>query len=68
MESPSVIHPKKFRIDGIFFEVITATPVSDEQAGKIAMHFYKSRKFKKPDKGKLFQVVTLFDSESTGLL
>jgi hypothetical protein len=65
---PSVLHPVRFAVAGIQFEVVTAEPVSDEQAAKIVMHFCKGRKFKKADQGKLIRVVTLFDRESASLL
>ena len=68
MGSLSVTHPKKFKIDGMVFEVVTAGQVSDQQAARIAMHFFRTHRFKKSDKGKLFQVITLFDSASANLL
>lgn len=68
MELPSVVHTKAFRIGGIFFEIVTAGPVSGQQAAKIAMRFYGSRKFRKSDKGKSFQVITLFDRDSAMML
>ena len=68
MGSSAVTHPKKFKIDGMVFEIVTAGQLSDQQAAKIAMHFFRTHKFKKSDKGKLFQVITLFDSESANLL
>lgn len=68
MEMPSVIHPKRFHINGIFFEVISYSPLTDDQAAKVAMSFFRSKKFKKKDKGKVFKVITQFDSESSNLL
>lgn len=64
MQLPSVIHPKRFEINGMFFEIVTYIPITDDQAEKIAMAFFACRKFKKNDRGKLFQVpimdLTLF--------
>ena len=68
MQKPSVAHPTKFKISEMFFEVVTFEPVTNDQAAKIAMHFYKSNKFKKSDKGKSFQVITMFDKQSAQLL
>jgi len=68
MEMPSVVHPKRFAINGMYFEVVSYSPLSDDQAAKIAMMFFRGRKFKKSDKGKLFQVITQFDAQSAGLL
>lgn len=68
MEIPSVVHPKRFVINEMYFEVVSYSPLNDEQAAKIAMMFFRGRKFKKSDKGKLFQVITQFDTQSAGLL
>lgn len=67
MEGPSVVHPKKFSISGMIFEVVSMEAISDEQAGRIAMHFYRGRKFKKSDTGKIFRVITTVDRNSAGL-
>ncbi len=68
MQADYVSHPKKFRISDIYFEVLALGPISDEQAERIAMRFFSGRKFKKSDKGKLFQVITLFDRQSANML
>lgn len=68
MQTPSCVHPKRFKIQGITFEVVTLGPVSEAQAAKIAMHFFRTHKFKKLDQGKLFQVRALFDRFSANLL
>ncbi|RUO21829.1 hypothetical protein [Aliidiomarina haloalkalitolerans] len=68
MEMPSVVHPKRFAIKAMYFEVVSYSPLSDDQAAKIAKMFFRGRKFKKSDKGKLFQVITQFDAQSAGLL
>lgn len=65
---PICVHPKKFNISGILIEVTTCEPVTDEQAAKIALHFFAGRKFKKSHQGKLFRVVSLFDRASAAQL
>lgn len=68
MQMPSIVHPKKLSIKGMLFEVVAYTSLTDEQASKIAMIFYRSRKFTKKDQGKLFRVATQFDENSSDLL
>lgn len=68
MEIPSVVHPKRFTINGMVFEVVSYSALTDEQAQKAAMLFFRSHKFKKKDQGKLFRVVTTFDRNSSNLL
>lgn len=68
MQMPSVVHPKKFSINGMFFEIVSFSTLTDEQAGKAAMFFFSNHKFKKKDQGKVFRVVTLFDENSANLL
>jgi hypothetical protein len=50
------------------FQVVAQTALTDQQAAKVAMGFYRRRKFTKKDQGKLFQVQTLFDRETIALL
>ncbi len=68
MHADYVSHSKKFRISDIYFEVLAFGPISDEQAARIALRFFRARKFKKSDKGKLFQVITQFDRQSANML
>jgi len=68
MQLPSVVHPKKFSVKGMFFEVVSYATLTDEQASKVAMLFYRSGKFTKMDQGKLFRVVTQFDENSSDLI
>lgn len=67
METPSVVHPTTFQIGGMHFQVVSYVSLSDKQAAKVAMHFYRTHKFKKKNKGKLFKVFTLIDSDSAKL-
>ena len=60
---PTTIHPKQFLIKGIYFEVISFTPLNEDDAGDIARQYYKNRKFKRSDKGTVVQVVTLYGLE-----
>jgi hypothetical protein len=59
MNLPNISHPKKFEIDGIIFEIITCSSITDEQAREFAMQYFRTHKFKKKDKGKLFQILRL---------
>lgn len=68
MKLPSVLHPKRFRIAGMLFEVVAYVALTDAQAGKIAMLHYRSRKFTKRDQDKVHRVISLFDQDSVGLL
>lgn len=63
-----ITHPTVFDVDGVKFQVTALTKLTDQQAAKIVRRFISSHKFTKKDIGKTFQVVTLFDQESIGLL
>jgi len=62
-----IVHPKKFSINGMYFQVTSHTKLSDSQAANIAMHFYRTHKFKKKDKGKLFTVMTVVNDDTASL-
>lgn len=64
----SVVHPTIFLISGMRFQATAKIALTDQQAAKIVMRYYQTRKFTKKDQGKLFQVMTSFDHESVGLL
>lgn len=68
MVLPHIIHPKRFKIKGIFVEVVSHSSLTDEQAAKAAMLFFKSKKFKKNDQGKLYRVITTFDQQTSNFL
>ena len=68
MNTPNVTHPTTFKINGIFFKVVSFDALSNEKAIKITQHFYATHKFKKSDKGKTFTVITTFDGDSEGYL
>jgi len=63
-----ILHPKIFDINGFKFQIAAQCELSDDEAAKIAMRFYRSRKFAKKDRCKVFQVRTEFDRDSAGLL
>ena len=60
MNLPSIAHPAKFNIKGMQFEIFAYKSLTEDEAAQAAMHFYRSRKFKKTDQGKLFRVLTQF--------
>ena len=68
MEAPSTVHPTKFKIGDYLFQVVSYAKLSNDQAARIAQNFYRTNKFKKKDKGKLFKVITTFDENSANLL
>jgi hypothetical protein len=68
MEMPSVVHPTSFNIRGIYFRVVTLFPLTDQQAAKIAMRYYRAKKFKKKDIGSTIHVISVVDRESIELL
>ncbi len=59
MKLPTITHPTKFNIKGMLFEVVAYKSLTNEEAAKAAMHFYRAHKFKKSDQGKLFRVLNL---------
>ena len=58
---PNIKHPKKFRINGMYFQVMSYAPLSDKQAARLSKMFYSTKKFKKSDKGKTFIVIISID-------
>lgn len=65
---PTVVHPKKFSIKGIYFEVVSFDPLTDQQAARLVQAFYRSHRFTRKDQGKVFRVVTIADRTHAGLL
>lgn len=68
MQTPNILHPRKITINGYVFEVVSFISLTDEQAAKVATHFYRTNKLKKSDVGKTIRIVTLFDENSIGML
>jgi len=65
---PDIVHPKRFEIGGLIFEIVSYCQLTDDQALKVATHFYRTHKFRKKDRGKLFQVLTTYSESSRGIL
>ena len=53
MNLPDVIHPSTYRIGEIHMRVASYFPLTEAQARAIAMHAYRSRKWKKADAKKV---------------
>lgn len=68
MEMPSVTHPTTFEINGMYFKIVSYSELTNEQARRAAQLYYRTHKFKKKDKGKLFTALTMFDKSSANLL
>lgn len=68
MQPGYVTHPTIFTIAGIKIQVVALVALTDAQAAKIAIRFYRTRKFTKKDQTRLIQAITLFDQDSVGLL
>lgn len=68
MNLPDVIHPRKFVINGYAISVATYFPINDQQAAKIAMHGFRSRKWTKKDLKKAHLQYWTGDREALALL
>ena len=68
MKIPSVIHPTRYTIRGIIFEVVSYVQLTDRQAQEIARTYYRKLKNKKKHVGKIVQAITMFDEDSSKLL
>lgn len=68
MNLPDVIHPKRFVVNGYTIGVATYFPINDQQAAKIAMHAYRSRKWTKKDLKKVHIQHWTGDREALALL
>lgn len=66
MTTPTVVHPTRFKIAGIIFEVTSLGPLTNNQAARLAQHFYRSRRFTQKDQGKVFRVITVADQTTAG--
>jgi hypothetical protein len=53
MNLPNVIHPTTYKIGEIHMRVASYFPLTEAQARSIAMHAYRSRKWKKADAKKV---------------
>ena len=68
MEPPNILHPKQIQTNGFTFQIVSYFPLTDDQASKIAMTFYRARRLKKSDRKKILTVITHIDRDSLGLL
>jgi hypothetical protein len=67
MQMPSVVHPRNIDVGGVVFQVVSYSPLTDQQAKNVVRYYLTTHKVRKKDKGKLIQVITMLDQESTGL-
>jgi hypothetical protein len=67
MQMPSVVHPKSFDVGGVILQVVSYSPLTDQQAANAVRWFCANHKLKKKDKGKLIQVITMLDQQSAGM-
>jgi len=67
MQMQFIVHPRSFEINGYFFQVLSCCALTDEQATKAAMYFYRTHKLKKKDIGKLIKVITSLDTDTAGI-
>jgi len=68
LEQPSVIHPKLVKIKGFRFQVVAYCGMTDEQALKFAIHFYRSHAPNEFDRNKVLKVVTTYGQDSLSRL
>lgn len=68
MTVPSLVHPTPFNIQGIIFRAVTFFPLTDQQAAKLVMRYYKTHKFSKKHIGSTIHVISVIDQETIGLL
>lgn len=65
---PSIKHPKLFQIGAIRMGVISYFPLTDDQAAKIAMYAYRSRKWTRKDEKKVHYQYWTGDRDALRLL
>lgn len=61
MEMPNVIHPKRIKIDGFIYEVVSYGPLTDERAVALAKLSHRLNRPKKRRPGTVYQVVSSAD-------
>lgn len=59
-----IVHPKIFKVADYKFEVAAFCKITDEQARKIVLHFYRNSKLKKKDKDKIIRIATVYNEQS----
>ena len=68
MELPSILHPTTFVVGGYKIRVVAYYPLTEDQARRIAMHCFRSRKWLKKDLKRVHIQQWLGDRDSLGLL
>ena len=68
MQLPNVIHPTTYKIGEIQIRVASYFPLTEPQARAIAMHSYRSRKWKKADAKKVHTQLWIGDRETAAML
>lgn len=68
MKLPDIIHPKSFLINGYTIRVMSYMTLTDQQAAKIAMHCYRSRKWLKKDLKKVHTQMWIGNQEDLAML
>lgn len=68
MNIPNVIHPTTFKIGEIHIRVASYFALTDRQAAAIAMHSYRSRKWKKADAKKVHTQLWIGDRDAAAML
>lgn len=68
MNLPTVVHPTTFKIGEIQIKVASYFTLTDRQAAAIAMHAYRSRKWKKADAKKVHIQMWTGDQETAAML
>lgn len=63
-----ITHPKKFEINGVFYQVTALTELTDDQALKIVLIGLRDRKPKKSDLGKVVKVLSYHTQSSLEVL
>ena len=67
MQMPNVVHPRNITVNGFTFQVVSYSPLTDQQALNVAVHFVRTHKLLKKHQKKIIQIVTTLDQESAGL-
>lgn len=68
MNLPNVIHPTTFKIGEIHIRVASYFPLTDKQAAAIAMHCFRSHKWKKADAKKVHTQFWTGSQETAAML
>ncbi|WP_211456518.1 hypothetical protein [Comamonas brasiliensis] len=67
MNMPNVIHPTTYRLGEIHLRIASYFPLTEPQARAIAMHSYRSRKWKKADAKKTHTILWTGDQSAAAM-